>query len=114
LKTEAYLALELSASVAAKASGYVADYGEDDAWRTINNGLAQGRLRPREEPVWYAERPFFQVGDPVKATVRGEVKAVGRVARLRETTHWEYELDTLPNVWFARPLLALAGDKAAG
>jgi hypothetical protein len=42
------------------------------------------------------------------------VKAVGRVARLRETTHWEYELDTLPNVWFARPLLALAGDKAAG
>jgi hypothetical protein len=39
------------------------------------------------------------------------VKAVGRV---RETTHWEYELDTLPNVWFARPLLALAGDMAAG
>jgi hypothetical protein len=100
--------------LAAETNGYVADYGEDDAWLTISNGLAQGTIRPREEPVWYAERPFFQVGDPIKATVRGQVKAVGRVARLRETTHWEYELGTLPNVWFARPLLDPAGDMAAG
>jgi hypothetical protein len=97
--------------LAAETNGYVADYGEDDAWRTISNGLAQGMLRPREEPVWYAERPFFQVGDPVKAIVRGEVKAVGLV---RETTHWEYELDTLPDVWFARPLLTLVGVETAG
>ncbi len=76
-----------------------------DALRTIENGLARGALLPLPEPVWYGERPFFQVGDRVRAFVGGQVKAVGRVARLRETRHWEYELDTLPNVWFARALL---------
>jgi hypothetical protein len=78
-------------------------YGEDDALRTIEAGLARGGLLP--EPVWYGERPFSQVGDRVRAVVVGQVKAVGRVARLRETRHWEYELDTMPNVWFARLLL---------
>lgn len=45
------------------------------------------------------------MGDRVRAVVGGQVKAVGRVARLRETGHWEYALDSLPNVWFARALL---------
>jgi hypothetical protein len=90
---------------AATANGYTADYGEDDALRTIENGLARGALLPLAEPVWYGERPFFLVGDRVKAVVKGEVKAVGRVSGLRETRHWEYEIDTKPNVWFARSLL---------
>ena len=90
---------------AADANGYTAVYGEDDALRTIEAGLARGALLPLSEPVWYGERPFFQVGDRVRAVVGGQVKAVGRVARLRETGHWEYELDSLPNVWFARALL---------
>ena len=91
---------------AAVANGYVADYGEDDALRTIENGLTRGALRPLDEPVWYGERPFFQVGDSVRAVIKGVTKAVGQVTRLRETTHWEYELDTRPGVWFARQLLS--------
>ena len=87
---------------AAIANGYVADYSEEDALRTIDNGLAQGELLPFEEPVWYAQRPFFQVGDEVQAIVDTEVKSSGRVSRIRETTHWEYEIDSKPNVWFAR------------
>ncbi|MBK8904479.1 MAG: hypothetical protein IPM53_25095 [Anaerolineaceae bacterium] len=87
---------------AAVANGYVADYSEEDALRTIDNGLAQGELLPFEEPVWYAQRPFFQVGDEVQAVVDNEVKSSGRVSRVRETTHWEYEIDSQPNVWFAR------------
>lgn len=51
---------------------------------------------------------FYQVGDRVRAVVNGQIKAAGLVARLRETTHWEYELDTRPGVWFARPLLVKA------
>jgi hypothetical protein len=90
---------------AALANGYIAAYGEEDALRTIDNGLAQGRLLPFEEPVWYAEKPFFQVGDNAKAVIGGQVIAKGRVTRLRETTHWEYELDSQTNVWFARSLL---------
>jgi hypothetical protein len=90
---------------AADANGYTAVYGEDDALRAIENGLARGALLPLPEPVWYGERPFFQVGDRVRAVVGGQVKAVGRVARLRETRHWEYELDSMLNVWFARALL---------
>lgn len=87
---------------AAIANGYVADYSEEDALRTIDNGLAQGELLPFEEPVWYAQRPFFQVGDEVQAVVDDQVKSTGRVSRIRETTHWEYEIDSRPNVWFAR------------
>lgn len=87
---------------AAVTNGYVAQYGEEDALRTIDDGLAQGELRPLTEPVWYAQKPFLQVGDAAKAVVGGEKKAEGRVTRLRETTHWEYELDSQPNVWFAR------------
>jgi hypothetical protein len=100
---------------AATSNGYIADYGEDDAWRTIENGLARGEEYPPQEPVWYAQRPFFQVGDRVKGIVKGEVKGRGRVTRLRETTHWEYELDARPNVWFARELLEEkdAGDSSA-
>ena len=41
----------------------------------------------------------------MQAVVAGEVKAEGRVRRLRETSHWEYELESRPNVWFARELL---------
>jgi hypothetical protein len=87
---------------AAVANGYVADYSEEDALRTIDNGLAQGELLPFVEPVWYAQRPFFQVGDEVQAVVDDQVKSTGRVSRIRETTHWEYEIDSRPNVWFAR------------
>ena len=87
---------------AAVTNGYVADYSEEDALRTIDNGLAQGEILPFEEPVWYAQRPFYQVGDEVQAVVGDEAKAVGRVSRIRETTHWEYEIDNQPNVWFAR------------
>lgn len=87
---------------AAITNGYVARYGEDDALRTIDNGLAQGELRPLLEPVWYAKRPFLQVGDKATAIVNGETKATGQVTRLRETAHWEYELDNRPNVWFTR------------
>lgn len=90
---------------AAETNGYLTDYGEDDALRTIENGLDNGRLQPLDEPVWYAERPFFQVGDKVRAVVKGRVIAEGKVQRYRETDHWEYELDTRPNVWFARSLL---------
>ena len=90
---------------AAEANGYVSAYGEEDTLRTIDNGLAQGELMPLDEPVWYAQRPFFQVGARVQAVVAGEVKAEGRVRRLRETSHWEYELESRPNVWFARELL---------
>ncbi|MCC6602762.1 MAG: hypothetical protein IT327_06105 [Anaerolineae bacterium] len=87
---------------AAVANGYVTDYSEEDALRTIDNGLAQGELLPFEEPVWYAQRPFYQVGDEVQAVVDDQVKSTGRVSRIRETTHWEYEIDSQPNVWFAR------------
>ena len=94
---------------AAEANGYVTEYGEEDTLRTIDDGLAQGERRPLEEPVWYAQRPFFQVGDWVQAVVNGKVKAEGYVRRLRETSHWEYELDSQPNVWFARDLLTGGG-----
>jgi hypothetical protein len=90
---------------AAETNGYVAAYGEDDALRTIENGLDNGRLQPLDEPVWYEERPFFQLGDWVQAVVKGRVIAVGRVKRYRENEHWEYELDAKPNMWFARSLL---------
>jgi hypothetical protein len=46
--------------------------------------------------------------------IGGEVKAVGRISRLRETTHWEYELDTRPNVWFARELLRQPAQDGGG
>jgi hypothetical protein len=91
--------------LAATANGYAAAYGEEDALRTIENGLARGALLPWTEPVWYGERPFFEPGDMAQVEIDGEVKAAGRINRLRETTHWEYELDTRPNVWFARELL---------
>ncbi|MFZ1397861.1 MAG: hypothetical protein WAS33_13225 [Candidatus Promineifilaceae bacterium] len=90
---------------AAVTNGYVAQYGEEDALRTIDDGLAQGEQRPLAEPVWYAQKPFLQVGDAATAVVGGEKKGEGRVTRLRETAHWEYELDSQPNVWFARSLL---------
>lgn len=86
---------------AAVTNGYVAEYGEEDALRTIDNGLAQGEQNPFSEPVWYAKRPFLQVGDMATAVIHGETKAKGRVTRLRETAHWEYELDSQPNVWYA-------------
>ena len=38
-----------------------------------------------------------------------EAQAYQDKIRLRETTHWEYELDTRPNVWFARELLRQPG-----
>ena len=49
------------------------------------------------------------MGDWVQAIVNGKVKAEGHVRRLRETSHWEYELDSLRNVWFARDLLTGGG-----
>ena len=55
--------------------------------------------------------PFFQVGDWVQAVVDGVVKAEGRVRRLREGGHWEYELESRPNVWFAR---TVGGPKRGG
>lgn len=97
---------------AAEANGYIADYGEEDALRTIDDGLAQGAQRPLDEPVWYAPRPFFQVGDWVQAVVGGVVKAEGRVRRLREGRHWEYELESRPHVWFARELLVAPNAEA--
>ena len=113
LSTEAHAKLvRVDAALfgAAEANGYITDYGEDDALRTIENGLDNGRMQPLDEPVWYAERPFFQVEDRVQAVIKGRVVATGRVQRYRETEYWEYELDTKPNVWFARSLLQTADD----
>jgi hypothetical protein len=43
---------------AAQANGYVADYGETDAVRTIDAGLAIGERNPRQEPVWRQRLPL--------------------------------------------------------
>lgn len=32
-----------------------------------------------EKPVWYAQQPYFQVGDWVQAVVNGKVKAEGHM-----------------------------------
>ena len=47
-----------------------------------------------EKPVWYAQQPYFQVGDWVQAVVNGKVKAEGHMRRLRETSYWEYDLNS--------------------
>lgn len=32
-----------------------------------------------EKPVWYAQQPYFQLGDWVQAVVNGKVKAEGHM-----------------------------------
>ena len=84
------------------------DYGEDDTWRTIENGVDIGVQRPYDEPVWYSVESSFNVGDKVTAVVNGVVVAEGKIQRFREsndTLYWEYELDTMPRTWFAKNLL---------
>jgi hypothetical protein len=90
---------------AASANGYVDDYGEDDAIRTIENGIDLGRLRPWLEPVWYEDKSFFQIGDAVVAQRGDQILAQGKLVQYRENEHWEFQLDTKPNVWFAYDLL---------
>lgn len=51
--------------------------------------------KPNGRHVWRRERPFFQVGDRVRTVVSRQVKTVRRLARLRETGHWEYEMGVL-------------------
>jgi hypothetical protein len=93
---------------AATANGYVDDYGEDDTWRTIENGVDIGIQRPYDEPMWYSTESSFNVGDKVTAVVNGVVVTEGKILRFRESKdalYWEYELDTKPHTWFARNLL---------
>ena len=47
----------------------------------------------------------FSAGDWVTAVVGDRVVAEGQIQRFREGRYWEYELDTMPNTWFARNLL---------
>ncbi|MCB0034786.1 MAG: hypothetical protein KDE51_12225, partial [Anaerolineales bacterium] len=90
---------------AAVANGYVADYGEDSALRTIDNGVDIGLLRPREEPLWYEQETFFELGDLVEAqTAYGTIR--GRIKRFRnEHGSWEFLLDSKRHTWFDKSLL---------
>jgi hypothetical protein len=49
---------ERSSQATADANRYTAVYGEDNALRTIEAGLARGALLPLPEPIWYGERPL--------------------------------------------------------
>ena len=49
---ELMINLEEELFEAAIRNGYVDDYGEDDSWRTIENGMDMGVQRPFAEPVW--------------------------------------------------------------
>jgi hypothetical protein len=93
---------------AAVRNGYAADYGEDDTWRTIENGVDIGIRLPYEEPVWYSSGSSFNAGDRVTAVVNGVVVAEGQIRRFRENkegNYWEYELESKPHIWFAKNLL---------
>ncbi|MCB8987872.1 MAG: hypothetical protein H6661_09010 [Ardenticatenaceae bacterium] len=96
---------------AALQNSYVADYGEEDAWRTIENGADIGQGRPYDEPTWLAPADYFRRGEQVEAVFDGEVVARGRIRRLRERGHWEFELDSHPFTWFARSLLRHAPEE---
>ena len=101
---------------AAVQNGYVDDYGEDDALRTIENGVDLGRERPWDEPVWNAEY-FPQPGMPVVARTADGVIARGHIAAFREGERgWEFRLEERPRVWFAQGLLfpAEAGERVTG
>jgi len=89
-------------------NGYVTDYGEEDAWRTIEDGADIGARRPYDEPTWYAADEYFHVGDAVEAVIGDEVVARGHIRRFREREHGEFELDSRPHTWFARTLLRRA------
>ncbi|MBK8935337.1 MAG: hypothetical protein IPM76_24070 [Chloroflexi bacterium] len=70
-------------------------------------GRAKRRaLRPLAKLEGNGQRPFFQIGNQVNFAVGRQIKAVGQLTRLRETTHLEYELDSRPGVRFARQSLA--------
>ncbi len=62
-------------------------------------------LRPWTEPIWVAERDFFEIGDPVVAQVGDRVIGRGKIVRYREKEHWEFQLDSVSRVWFAKALL---------
>ncbi len=96
---------------AAVRNGYVTDYGDEDAWRTIEDGADIGQQRPYYEPLWHLAGDFFAVGDEVEAVVNDRIIARGRIQRFRDGEPWEFALDSQPRTWFARNLLRrVAGD----
>lgn len=93
---------------AAAASGYLADYGEDAARRTIASGLALAT--PADRPVLAVH---FGAGDQVVVTRPGVGQvAAGRVDRMRQAGgfgHWEA---LVGGVWWPRDWLAHAAGVA--
>ncbi len=90
---------------AAAANGYIDDYGEDSAVRTIDNGIEIGQQQPWVEPVWYEDKAFFKIGDEVVAKRGDYILGQGKIVAYREKDYWEFQLDSQPNVWFAYELL---------
>jgi hypothetical protein len=90
---------------AAAANGYIDDYGEDSAVRTIDNGIEIGQQHPWVEPIWCEEKAFFMIGDEVVAKRGGHILGQGKIVAYREKDYWEFQLDSQPNVWFAYELL---------
>jgi hypothetical protein len=96
---------------AAEANGYLADYGYDDAVRTVDNGMEIGLGEPAEEPWWHGgEGPAaFAIGQPVVVRAGERELARGRISSYRyaeDIDDWEFSLSGAPQVWYAGALLA--------
>jgi hypothetical protein len=94
---------------AAERNGYTADYGFDDAVRTVDNGLDIGLREPAEEPWWHGDSPAaFTIGQPVVARTAERELARGRIASYRyaaDIDDWEFSLTGAPHTWYAAALL---------
>ena len=95
---------------AALRNGYVGDYSEEDALRTIENGLDAGISHPATEPIWYEANAFFEMGEMVVARTGERELARGNIAGWRQADGvWEFSLQNHPRVWFEKGLLARIG-----
>jgi hypothetical protein len=87
---------------AARVSGYLHAYGEEDVRHQIDSGLELAT--PAVEPDWKNFQDFFQPGDNVAVMRDGRELVNGRIERMRQARagHWEA---LIVGVWYPRAWL---------
>jgi len=90
--------------LAAAASSYSQDYGQDEVRRIIASG--QAIATPAIEPIWNEyQQDYFKPGDYVSVTHNGKVLATGFIDEMRQAPDAEYWLALVVGVWYPREWL---------